>query len=45
MIEITKCVRNDCIMINLDNHVSLMREEEQKYFITWMKKNKPELIG
>jgi hypothetical protein len=44
MIEITKCVNKGCIMINLDCHVSLMTEEEQKYFIGWMKKEKPELM-
>lgn len=44
MIEITKCIKNDGIMISLDSHVSLMSEEEQKYFIEWMKKNKPELM-
>jgi hypothetical protein len=45
MIELEKCVKdNGCIIIILDGHVSLMREEDQKYFIGWMKKNKPELI-
>jgi len=44
MIEITKCVNKECIILNLDCRVSLMTEEEQKYFIRWMKKNKPELM-
>jgi hypothetical protein len=42
---ITKCVHNKgFIILNLDNHISVMSEEEQKYFINWMKKEKPELM-
>ncbi len=42
---ITNCVHNKgFIILNLDNHISVMSEEEQKYFINWMKKEKPELM-
>lgn len=42
MIEITKCIKNDgCILVNIDGHISLMSEEDQKYFIDWIKKEKP----
>lgn len=45
MIEITKCIKNDgCILVNIDGHISLMSEEDQKYFIDWVKKNRKELI-
>jgi len=45
MICIDKCVKDPtCIIVTLDGHMSLMSEEEQKYFINWMKKEKPELM-
>jgi hypothetical protein len=45
MIRIDKCVKTpDCIVITLGNHLSLMTEEDQIYFIGWMKENKPELL-
>jgi hypothetical protein len=45
MIEITKCIKNDgCILVNIDGHISLMSEEDQKYFIDWIKKEKPEMM-
>jgi hypothetical protein len=45
MIVIERCVNNKgCVMITLNGHVSPMTEEEQTYFINWMRKNKPELL-
>lgn len=44
MIAIQKCQKDRCIVITLDGHTSLMSEEEQKYFVDWMKKNKKELL-
>ena len=44
MIDIQKCSKSDCIMVSLSNHVSLVTIEEQKYFIEWMRKEKPELF-
>lgn len=45
MIRIDKCVKDPtCIMFTLDGFVSLVTEEDQKYFIDWMKENKPELM-
>ncbi len=44
MIELQKCVKNNCVIITLDGHVSLMTEEEQKFFVDWIKKEKPELL-
>ena len=45
MIRIDKCVKDpSCIVLSLDGFVSIMVEEDQKYFIDWMKKEKKELI-
>jgi len=45
MIAIQKCIKNEgCIMLTLDGHISLMTEEDQKYFIDWVKRNKKELM-
>jgi hypothetical protein len=45
MIRIDKCVKTpDCIVITHDCHLSVMTEEDQIYFINWMKKEKSELM-
>jgi hypothetical protein len=44
MIALQKCKKDGCIVVTLDGHTSLMSEEEQKYFIGWIKKEKPELM-
>lgn len=45
MIRIDKCVKNPtCIMLTLDGFVGLVTEEDQKFFIDWLKEHKPELI-
>ena len=46
MIRIDKCVKDPtCIMLTLEGFVTIVTEEDQKIFIDWFKKEKPELIG
>jgi hypothetical protein len=45
MIRLDKCTNSpDCVAITLPGFVTIMTEEDQKYFINWMKKEKPELM-
>jgi len=45
MIELQKCIKNEgCVMLTIDGHISLMTEEDQKYFVDWIKKHKKELM-
>jgi len=45
MIRLDKCAKdNTCVVLTLEGFVSLVTEEDQKYFIDWMKENKPELF-
>jgi hypothetical protein len=45
MIRIDKCVKDPtCIVVGLDGFMSIMSEEDQIYFINWMRKEKPELV-
>ena len=45
MICIDKCVKDPtCVVISFNGFMSIMTEEDQIYFIDWMKKEKPELV-
>jgi hypothetical protein len=45
MIRLDKCSSDPtCVAITLPGFVSILTEEDQKYFIEWMKKEKPELV-
>lgn len=45
MIELQKCIKNkECVMLTLDGHISIVTEEDQKYFVDWIKKEKPEMF-
>lgn len=45
MIRLDKCANSPgCVAITLPGFVSILTEEDQKYFIDWMKKEKPELM-
>ena len=45
MIRLDKCVKDPtCIVVSFDGFMSIMTEEDQIFFIDWMKKEKPDLI-
>jgi hypothetical protein len=45
MIRLDKCTNSPgCVAITLPGFVTILTEEDQKYFIDWMKKEKPELM-
>jgi hypothetical protein len=45
MIRIDKCVKDPtCVVVSFDGFMNIMTEEDQIYFINWMKKEKPGLV-
>ena len=45
MIRLDKCSGDPtCAALTLPGFVSIITEEDQKYFVNWIKENKPELM-